>query len=339
MRTRLEAISSSLAGHYWTIRPFISQRYVASRLALPFRSARSVGSGLAAPRLWSGSVDDARWGSVQLTGHLHAPVGARALLLSMHGLGGSSESPYVLPSVAAAAAAGWACLRLNMRGADGSGEDFYHAALTDDLHAALASPMLAGYSDIYVLGYSLGGHLTLRLATEVHDPRVRAVAAVCAPLDLARSAWAIDRPVSAPYRHYVLRRLKECYAQVARRRPVPTPLDRVLGVRSLRRWDACTVVPRHGFASTGDYYESASVAGRLNALRVPALLVNTEHDPMVPAETVRPALLAGSSRLDVRWMPVGGHVGFPASVDLGERAPPGLESQIISWLSNASAGG
>jgi predicted alpha/beta-fold hydrolase len=65
------------------------------------------------------------------------------------------------------------------------------------------------------------------------------------------------------------------------------------------------------------------------------LLVNTEQDPMVLASTVRPALRAASSRLDVRWLRSGGHVGFPRDTDLGERAPLGLEPQVASWLENA----
>jgi predicted alpha/beta-fold hydrolase len=261
------------------------------------------------------------------------------LLLSVHGLGGNSESPYLAASVWAAARSGWACLRLNMRGADGSGEDFYHAALTADLHAALASPELAPFRDIYLLGYSLGGHLALCFAAEAHDARVRAVAAVCSPLDLSRSAAAIDRPMSLPYRHYVLQRLKQAYAAVARRRPVPTPVERVQRVRSLREWDACTVVPRYGFQSTADYYAHASASGRLSALRVHALLVNTTYDPMVPSHTVLPALTHAAPNLDARWLHKGGHVGFPNDVDLGESGPRGLEVQVLSWLAKRASRG
>jgi predicted alpha/beta-fold hydrolase len=339
MLTRLDAISGALSGHYWTLRPFVTRKGVNWRLARPLGSERRAMPGIAAPEPWSADVADARWGSVHITGALHAPAGARAVLLVVHGLGGSSDSLYVTSIIPAAAALGLACLRLDLRGADGSGEDFYHAALTADLHAALASPRLAAFSDVYVLGYSLGGHLTLCLASEPHDRRVRAVAAVCSPIDLARSAWAIDQPGRAPYRHYVLRKLKDCYAQVARRRELPTPIESVQRVRSIRQWDACAVVPRYGFASTDDYYAHASVAPRLGALDVPALLVNTEHDPMIPADTVRPALVGATPRLDVRWLRAGGHVGFPLDVDLGEKAPHGLEPQLLHWLTNARSGG
>jgi hypothetical protein len=35
--------------------------------------------------------------------------------------------------------------------------------------------------------------------------------------------------------------------------------------------------------------------------------------------------------LTTRWAK-GGHVAFPARLDLGEAAPRGLESQVVSWL-------
>jgi uncharacterized protein len=322
-----------LAGHYWTLQPFVKQRWGASRW---FLAPPSAGAGdRAGGERWSGHVQDARLGRISLSGLLDVPLGSSTLLIALHGLGGSHGSPYLVPAVAAAAARGWACLRPSLRGADGSGEDFYHAALTADLHAALASPALAAFTVIHVLGYSLGGHLVMRLAAEALDARVRSVAAVCSPLDLGRSVDAIDRPACWPYRHYVLRQLKRGYAQVALRQPVPTPIEQINRIATIRQWDACTVVPRHGFSSTADYYERASAAGSLNALRVPALLVNAEQDPMVIAGAVRPALSGASSSLDVRWLRAGGHVGFPPATDLGERAPLGLEPQIMSWLANA----
>ena len=329
-----QTLSGSFGGHYWTLRPFASGAAAASRLP-----ARAGAPPSSTPAEWATHVADARWGSLRLSGSLDAPSAAASVLVCVHGLGGNADSPYLSRARAAAAARGWACLRLSLRGADGAGDGFYHAGLTDDLHAALRSPELAPFGAIYVLGYSLGGHFALRLASEPHDRRLRAVAAVCAPIDLARSQVAIDRAGCWPYRQYVLRRLKRCYAAVARRHPLATPLDSVLRVRSLLAWDACTVVPRYGFANTADYYARASAAGRLAELRVPALLVNTEHDPMVPAETVRPALPAHAPGLDVRWLRRGGHVGFPPDADLGEPAARGLERQVISWLERASAGG
>jgi predicted alpha/beta-fold hydrolase len=239
------------------------------------------------------------------------------LVVLLHGLGGSIDSYYMPHGALAAAAAGVSSLRLNLRGADMSGEDFCHAGLTADVHAALASPALRRYRRIYLLGHSLGGHLALRFASEPGDPRVVAVAAVCSPLDLGRSQQAIDAPGGWPYRRYLLSHLARIYATVAARRRLPLPAAYVARMRKMRDYDDWVVAPRHGFDGAEDYYARASVAPRLGALRVPALLVNATGDPMVLAQAVRPALERPVPRLEVRWVPEGGHVGFPRGVDLG----------------------
>ncbi len=321
--------SAALGGHYWTLRPFLFEQWPGAGRALAALPSQP----------WSLDVADAELGSVRLTGRLFTHERADRLLLVVHGLGGSAESSYLRSAVLDAHATGLACLCLNLRGADHLGEDFYHAALSSDLHAALASPGLAGFRALHVLGFSLGGHLALRQATEAHDPRLRSVAAICSPLELQRSQLALDEPERVVYRQYVLRKLKESYLATARRRPVPSPVEQVLRAQTIRRWDELTVVPRFGFGSAAAYYRQASVAPRLHALSVPALLVLAEHDPMVPAHSVRPALTGASALLDVRWHTRGGHVGFPADFDLGERAPLGLPSQVRSWLMTHSQQG
>jgi uncharacterized protein len=174
-----------------------------------------------------------------------------------------------------------------------------------------------------VLGYSLGGHVVLRLGTEEGDPRLAAVAAVCAPLDLALSQKEIDAPAVWVYRRYLLASLNGIYAAVAARKPVPLPVEQALRIRTIREWDDRIVAPRHGFADAGDYYARASVAPRLPALRVPALLLLAEGDPMVPARAVRSALADRPSPLEVRWLARGGHVYFPGAE---------VDTEVIEWL-------
>jgi uncharacterized protein len=307
----------SLHGHLWTLGPRLRD------------NLRPPPMPVAQP--WSTLVEDERVGSVRLSGSYQASQGPDLAVL-VHGMGGCATSPYMLRAAAACAERGLACLRLNLRGADRCGEDFYHAGLTSDLHAALASPEFGRYARIVVLGTSLGGHLALRLACEARDPRVSAVAAVSSPLDLAASAAAIDGPVFGFYRRYLLGSLKEIYESVAARRPVPTPVTEVRRIRHLRVWDRKTVAPRHGFANAADYYRRESVGPRLARLGLPALLVAAERDPMVPASTVRPALASASRLLEVRWMRRGGHVGFPADFDLGLPGALGLAPQVLTWL-------
>jgi predicted alpha/beta-fold hydrolase len=82
------------------------------------------------------------------------------------------------------------------------------------------------------------------------------------------------------------------------------------------------------------------VAPRLGELRVPALLLNSEGDPMVPAKVVRSVLNGSARRLEVRWVAGGGHVSFPRRLDvgltdrLGTEATDGLgvDAQVLGWL-------
>jgi predicted alpha/beta-fold hydrolase len=327
-----------LRPHFWTVAPRLRH------------SLRPLATPPAEP--WHGVVEDPAIGPVRLSGrHWRPPRGGDELVVMLHGLGGDVDSHYMARGALAAERAGLACLRLNLRGADHNGDDFYHAGLTADVHAALASPELRGYRRIYLLGYSLGGHLALRFATEAGDSRVARVAAVCSPLHLGRGQAAIDSPGAWLYRRYLIARLVRLYAAVAARCPVPMPLSEVARLRKIRDFDEWVVAPRHGFAGADDYYARASVAPRLADLRLPALLVNAAGDPMVRAQAVRPFLEPPVANLDVRWMARAGHVGFPRGLDLGldlgdaaareigaatrkgaATAPRRVDDQVLDWL-------
>lgn len=298
-------------------------------------------------RDWQTVVDDPVMGPVRLTGRLRevpsgdrgGDRGADTLLLIVHGLGACADAAYARRAARLADAAGLSSLRLNLRGADRLGDDYYHAGLTEDLRSALASPELERYRSVAILGFSLGGHTALRYATEAHDPRLVAVAAVCSPLDLAAGGRLIDRPGLWAYRRYLFNHLLEIYAPVAARRPVPIPLEEARRIRTFRDWDTRVVAARHGFRDADDYYARMSVGPRLPDLAVPALLVAAEDDPMVPAGAIRPVLASHAGRdlaLDVRWVPSGGHMAFSRRLDLGlGTAPgeaPGVEAQVLSWL-------
>lgn len=108
----------------------------------------------------------------------------------------------------------------------------------------------------------------------------------------------------------------------------------MLRARTLRDWDRMTVVPRFGFRDPDDYYDSMSVGPRLGELRVPALLIASRHDPMIPARRI-PALRADCpAMLQIHHVSQGGHVFFPRTLDLGLGAPTGVVAQALAWLAS-----
>ena len=303
-----------LGGHAWTI--LADARYRVQPVEVP------------AWEPWSVTVAD-RSGPLRLTGKLARGRSDTAVVL-VHGLGGSADSGYCRGLARAAADRGWTSLRINLRGADGQGEDVYHAGLVEDLEAALDSPALADYARLLVVGVSLGGHVTLRLALR-SAPRLAAVAAVSAPLDLAASCDAIDRRRAYPYRHHVLGALKDAYRAITHGPRRPSSQATVDGLRTIRGWDAHVVVPRHDFADVADYHRRMSVGPSLRSLACPALYVGSPFDPMVPGHTVQPSLDAAGDRLRTVMLGRGGHVGLPAP-QLCADAPRTLPDQLLAWL-------
>lgn len=296
------------------------------------------GRGLQAPpaELWrTRCTDGAR--ELAISGLLSEPRGADTLLIVLHGCGGAPTSHYAVMATRYFVEQGISVLRLAWRGADFAGEDIYHAAQTADLHAAIADARFAGYRRIWLLGYSLGGHCCLHFAHESRDPRVKAVATVCPVLHLIQTNVAIDAPARSMYRRYVLGGLLSNYLPFAAAGRAPTPLKRVRRATTFRAYDALTVVPRYGFSDVDDYYTRACASRIVGLIERPTLVVSARHDPMLPwqiAESVRPSFSPAVSFL---WAERGGHAGFPADLDLGERAALGLEAQVHAWLERNSA--
>ena len=306
----------SLKGHFWTLGPFLRHNMLPPRV--PEWAA------------WETSLEDGVVGTLQLSGRLSQSASDTVVVI-IHGLGGSATSYYGRKAAVAASHAGVDSLRLNLRGADRGGADFYHAGLTEDLDAALQSRALEGYENILLLGYSLGGNMMLRYLAGEPDRRVRAAATVCSPIDLKAGARAIDRPRGVFYRRHVLSALKDIYRNVAAQREVPVPIREAARIDTIELWDERIIAPRYGFAGAEDYWAQTSACNVLERIETPTLFVAAEGDPMVLIDSVRP-WLQNATTLRRVVTSHGGHVGFPRKVDLGLGNEGTVEDQIIQWM-------
>ena len=306
-------------GHLWTLWPFLKA------MARPDR--------VAAPRPWSVELPDPELGKVRLSGELREVENAPGIVVIVHGLGGKASSHYNKWAVSATQAAGLSSLCICLRGADRLGDDYYHAGLTADLHATLESPEVKRHQDAFVLGYSMGGHVTLLLAAEEKHENLRGVAAVCSPFDLFRAQTHIDLWGQAVYRHYVLGAMKQIYARYAKRHGVPASEARLVArARTIHDWDEFAIAPRHGFRNPEHYYATASVGYSLSKFWLPALHVAARFDPIIPAHSIESCLQGDTGTLEMRWSEIGGHLAFPRNFDLGYGARKGLENQIVHWF-------
>jgi uncharacterized protein len=279
------------------------------------------------------TVDDPKQGPVELQGWLHKPEGAKDLAILVHGLGGNADSPYVVSATAEAASLGMASLRFHQRGADGRGQDLYHAGLYQDLCRALDHPEVAKFQRIVMLGFSLGGHTSLKAAVHPH-PRLDAVGALCPPILLGGAARGFDRTHNLVYRQYILRSLKAMHRPLVEQGRAWAPWSEVARIRRIVDWDEQVVAPRHGYTSAQAYYEGESVGPVLHQAQCPTLVVRTAHDPLVqdgwqPDTDLDPGLVT------YRLLRRGGHLGFRHSPEL-----PGHGSvvlKMLQWLQTPGA--
>ena len=132
-----------------------------------------------------------------------AAPGPRPLLVLFHGLEGSSRSHYAEAFAAFAAANGMAFAVPHFRGCSGElnlAPRAYHSGDFEEIGWILARLRgqhdAAGGGALFAAGVSLGGNALLRWAEEAGAQaahRVRAVASISAPLDLAAGGAAIGR--------------------------------------------------------------------------------------------------------------------------------------------------
>lgn len=310
-------LSAAALGHVYTILPYLERRRapLPSAAIEPFRT----------------TLNDPALGPVELSG-IYLSGASDRLTVILHGLGGNTESGYMRAALSVCASLGMSALLLNQRGADKRGHDFAHAGLVEDLEHVLGESRFASFSEIALLGFSLGGHTALRYACLSPDPRLRRVLAICSPLDLAEASAAFDRSRFSVYRRHVLESLHQTYTAAYQRNPSGIEPYEARRIWKIRDWDERVIAPRFGFPSALDYYREMSVAPLLPKLEIESLYLGAVHDPMVPRASVA-AALASARKVSEIWVERAGHLGFAPDFDLGfPDAPAGLFGQALGWL-------
>ena len=268
-----------------------------------------------------------------------------ALVLLLHGLGGSSQREGLRRMGLTLQQAGFAVLRLNMRGA-GPGRDLapgtYAARCNSDLLPVirrarqLAGQLAPAGLPLLGMGLSLGGTKLLNAllaapgerraaGLDGAGPLLDGLVCISSPLDLEVCSAQIERPRNRFYQHWLLRRLIEQtladpFGVSRAERLVLEGRSSAGPLRSIRAFDAVITAPRWGYGSVAAYYREASpLIGLQRALQQgpellpPTLLVHAADDPWVPVATtrdLRDLLPPAGSRLQLLITARGGHNGF-----------------------------
>ncbi len=269
--------------------------------------------------------------------HDDSPPGWRAgdrTALMIHGLGGCHQSPYMKRIAARLEQEGVRVFRMDLRGC-GAGLALaklpYHSGRSEDAAAALKTiGELCPGSPTALIGFSMGGNITLKLLGELGDQPCghldRAVA-VCPPIDLAPAVENLHRPRNRLYERHFIRSLVR---QVRRREQVipdlPVTHFRPLP-RSLWEFDDVFTAPVSGFGRAADYYRAAGAVRVVEGIRLPAFVIAAEDDPLIPVTPLE--RLRGCSSVELCITRHGGHVGFVGWRQGGRRW---LDERIAEWV-------
>lgn len=265
-------------------------------------------------------------------------IGSDTIVLLIHGLEGSSESKYMISTSKMLNQSGLDTACMNLRGC--SGEDnlllkTYHSGKTDDI-AFIVDHILAtsNYEHLILVGFSLGGNLTLKYLGEYAQKlpsKVRGAITASVPIDLTASQAEMNKLKNKIYMRDFLRTMKIKLLKKAEKHP-EFKLDKDLlhKATKFRHIEKQFTVPVFGFKSSEDYWEKASSKPYISKIKVPTLLINAKDDSFLSEECFPYELAKNSEVFHFIATTYGGHVGFMSSFTASENM--WLEHKIDNFI-------
>jgi predicted alpha/beta-fold hydrolase len=242
-----------------------------------------------------------------------------------HGIEGSTSSVYMLAIALKAFRAGFNVVRVNLRNCGGTEHltpTLYHGGLSGDLRAVVSELIERdGLGRLYLIGYSLGGNLVLKLAGEYAGqppPEVLAICAVSPSVDLSASTELINQRSNWIYHQDFLRRMRKRIYLKKRLYPDLYDISEINFVRTIKDFDERFTARAHGFRSADDYYHQSSSIRVIDRIRIPALIIHAEDDPFIPFAPLRHPSVAANPYILLVATERGGHVAFVAAESDGE---------------------
>jgi len=248
-------------------------------------------------------------------------VGSKTLAILIHGLEGSSESKYMVSTSKHLNKKGLDTVCFNLRGC--SGEDnlllgTYHNGKTEDVDFVVKHLLQNyEYDNLIIIGFSLGGNLTLKYIGEQSEnisPKIKGGIAVSAPIDMASSEIEMDKLKNKLYIELFFKTMKNKVLEKAHKFPeYNLDKDLLFKATKFKHLEHLYTVPVFGFESPEDYWEKASSKPFLSKICKPTLLINAKDDTFLSKECYPYEEAYSSDYFFFEAPNYGGHVGFMTS--------------------------
>ncbi|MFN2492811.1 MAG: YheT family hydrolase [Pyrinomonadaceae bacterium] len=244
---------------------------------------------------------------------------AHPTIVAWHGIEGSTASNYMLATAEKGFRAGFNVIRVNIRNCGGTEHltpTLYHGGLSADLMAVVKELIeVDRLANMFLVGFSLGGNLVLKLAGEYADqppPEILGVCAVSPSVDLSASAELIRKGSNWIYQQDFVRRLKKRIRTKHKLFPGIYDVSGLRDVRTLKHFDDRFTASAHGFANADDYYYRSSAIRVTDKIRIPTLIIHGQDDPFIPFTPLTTPSIADNPYILLLAPEQGGHVAFIA---------------------------
>jgi uncharacterized protein len=243
--------------------------------------------------------------------------GGRSLAIISHGLEGSTSSPYVLGMVKTLNKNGWDTVAWNFRGCSGElnlKESFYHAGSTEDLNTVLRHAVKTKrYSEIILIGFSLGGNIVLKYLGENNSfvsSHVSKSVVFSVPCDLSSCVRKLSSRANYIYLHNFLLTLKAKLVRKAEQYPDILDGVNLSKIHSFTDFDNYVTAPLFGFKNAAHYYSECSAIKVIPEISIPCLIVNAKNDPILDLSHAPIEECRYSKWVSLEQPARGGHLGF-----------------------------
>ncbi|MEZ0608246.1 YheT family hydrolase [Fibrella sp. WM1] len=245
------------------------------------------------------------------------------LVVLTHGLEGDSHRHYIKGTAKLFHDNGFDVLAWNCRSCSGEMNRAFrlynHGEIGDIGEVVTHALATKAYEQVVLVGYSMGGNISLKYASVKGaqlPTAVKQVIAISAPVNLITSAPLLDLPRNRFYRNRFMKKLWAKISYKAQQFPGRLDLSRRPQVRWWKDFDDAFSAPVNGYRDADDFYTQASAIRFVDNLTIPALILNAQNDPLLSAECFPHELARRMDNLFVETPPLGGHVGFMLNGDL-----------------------
>ncbi|RLA46230.1 MAG: alpha/beta hydrolase [Gammaproteobacteria bacterium] len=259
----------------------------------------------------------------------------RGLVVLLHGWEGSFESIYMMTATSALLNAGFDVFRLNLRDHGPTlhlNKELFNATLTQEITNAISViKNLCSPTACFLAGYSLGGNFALRIAADSGtELDLTATMGICSPINPARTMAILEKPRSIYHTYFFNKWRASLQSKLAYFPDLNygALLKQCKNLADINRF----FIPGHTPCSNPEEYFGAYslTSDRLAELRVPALLLTSRDDPIIPAVDL--AAIKIPPPLQVELVDYGGHCGFLENYRLESWAEQRMVSYFLGQL-------